>query len=161
MKVFCKPSHPAVTGGKYTQVIVAQGCKADRADLTQMLQLFKEECELKHPLKWIGLVTTGPGCGGSGGRHDAMFVIHQDDIGGFAFNMALREAFSMRWLEDAYDSGGTELYPDWFIHKYPSTWNSSSSGSAGGPAGAVVLQAHADTMAWLLCRGGGGGGTRQ
>ena len=139
MKLFCKPNHPIVTGGDYTQVIAAKGCRANRDELTQMMQLFTDECKLEHPLKWIGLVTTGPGNGGPGGRHDAMLVIHQADVMRFALNLKLRGVFHVGWLEDAYLNGGTEIYPAWFMHRYPSTWDSSSSGSFKGPA--VVLQA--------------------
>lgn len=44
----------------------------------------------------------------TGGRHDVLFAVHNEDLGKFAVP---RLSFGMRWLEDVYGNGGGDLYP--------------------------------------------------
>ena len=51
--------------------------------------------------KYIGCFRTLPGAGGEGGRADAVFYVHSEDIPKFAVP---RLKFDMRWVEDVLDN---------------------------------------------------------
>lgn len=118
MKIFAEPDDDMAIDFDYVQIVVMQGINEDPDNVRRTMQFFEKELQLKHPLRWIGLIVTGPGCGGAGGRQDAMFVMHGEDVMKLAVNMKMRTAFSLLWVEDAYDNGGSKVWPDWFVNKY-------------------------------------------
>ena len=61
-------------------------------------------------IQYLEEVTTLPGAGGPGGRVDALFAVHDEDVLVFATK---RLAYGMRWIEDvrAEHNGGHEIYP--------------------------------------------------
>lgn len=121
--LFCEETNEKQTDdNNYTQVVISRGCSFSFTEVAQFLAWLKEECGFHHDLRWIGLVVAESGHGESEGRPDAVFVIHNDDINRLAPRLDLRQSLSISWLEDAYDNEGLEIYPDWFIKKYPKTW---------------------------------------
>ena len=122
IKVDCTSRDKRQTSEEYRQVVIMYGCDFGASDISQMLDFLKTKCSFEQPIRWIGIITTGPGQGGAGGRRDAVFVLHNKDVMKLAPNMRLRQALDIHWLEDAYDNGGLDIYPDWFIAKYPKSW---------------------------------------
>ncbi len=118
MKIFADPEDKIVTDEDYVQIVVSQGMNEDPDNVQRTMQFFIDELKLKHPLRWIGLIITEPGCGGTGGRQDAVFIMHGEDVMKLAVNMKMRSAFRLHWLEDAFDNGGRKIWPGWFIRKY-------------------------------------------
>jgi hypothetical protein len=57
----------------------------------------------------------------TGGRNDAFFYIHQDDINKFA---VARLSYGIRWWEDVikYNDTSTNLYPAEFVKENQPTW---------------------------------------
>ena len=122
IKVDCTSKDKRRRGGEYQQVVMMYGCDFNAQDVSELFNFFRTECSLEHPIRWIGIITTGPGDGGPGGRRDAAFILHNDDRMKIGGNMRLRQSFDLHWLEDAYDNGGRDIYPDWFLAKYPRQW---------------------------------------
>lgn len=120
--LFCQSNHKRQTDENYQQVVICRGCGFTQEDASQFLEFLTEECKFQHNVRWIGLVITEAGEGGPGGRQDAVFVLHNDDVMLLAPRLDLGQGLSMSWLEDAYDNGGLKIYPKWFIQKYPKTW---------------------------------------
>lgn len=56
---------------------------------------------------------------GTGGRHDLLFYIHNEDITKFAIP---RLRMGIRWWEDVFYNHGEGIYPQSIIDKYPKTW---------------------------------------
>lgn len=46
---------------------------------------------------------------GTGGRHDILFAVHNDDVANFAVP---RLKMGIRWIEDVYGNGHGDIYPD-------------------------------------------------
>ena len=65
----------------------------------------------------IGTVKTLPGAGGPGGRTDALFLIHQGDVSGFA--MTRLKYADLKWFGDVVGDG---IYPPELMTAYPSAW---------------------------------------
>lgn len=122
IKVDCTSKDKKQRGGEYQQVVMMYGCDFSAEDVSQLMQFFETECNLEHPLRWVGIVTTGPGNGGPGGRKDAAFIPHNKDVMKIGGNLHLRRSLDLHWLEDAYDNGRSEIYPEWFLAKYPRRW---------------------------------------
>ena len=57
--------------------------------------------ELGSRAKYIGCFYTLPGDGGEGGRADAVFYVHSEDLNKFAVP---RFQYGMRWVEDVIDN---------------------------------------------------------
>ena len=75
----------------------------------------------------IGNVITLPGQGGSGGRSDLFFWVHEDDLSGFVM---ARFKYGIRWWQDVYCNGGEDIYPSEFRDAYPNEhWGGSESDS--------------------------------
>ncbi len=58
---------------------------------------------------------------GTGGRHDILFYIHQEDISKFAVP---RLSMGIRWWEDVLGNGHSNWYTKTVLEKYPNTWES-------------------------------------
>ena len=56
----------------------------------------------------------------TGGRNDAFFYVHSEDIGGFAIK---RLQMGIRWWEDVIKyNDNSHLYTQEFLDTYPPTW---------------------------------------
>lgn len=125
IKVDCTSKDKRQCGGEYQQVVMMYGCDFNAKEVSDFLNFLSLKCSLEHPIRWIGIITTGPGDendGELGGRRDAAFVLHNHDIMKIGEDMHLRQSFDLHWLEDAYDNGGRDIYPYWFLAKYPKQW---------------------------------------
>ena len=119
--VFCQETDDVLISKLYKQIVVCRGCEFSVGDVQRFLDFLKEQCGFAYDIRWIGLVVTEAGMGGKGGRQDAFFVLHDSDVMKLAPKLHLRQSFSISWWEDAYHNGGHEIYPSWFIDKYPPT----------------------------------------
>jgi len=55
----------------------------------------------------------------TGGRNDAFFYVHKDDVGKFAIP---RLSMGIRWWEDVLLNNNEYLYSEDFIKSHPKTW---------------------------------------
>lgn len=77
----------------------------------------KYECEVK---TLPDLDDDGNDVEGTGGRNDAFFYVHDEDIQHFAIP---RLKMGIRWWEDVIKyNNNSHLYTEEFLEKYPSKW---------------------------------------
>lgn len=84
---------------KFNQIVVWPATLVG-ADQAEDFNAFILE-QLNTRAEFIGTFFTLPGAGGEGGRSDAVFRIHDDDVMKFAVP---RLGFGMRWIEDVLDN---------------------------------------------------------
>jgi hypothetical protein len=103
----------------YTQLCVWPGTVVEQDDVDNgtLAGWFKDEFQFEHPIKLVGCVTTlpdrenGKNVEGTGGRHDLMFFVHNEDI--MKFSLA-RLGFGIRWWEDVVLNKSHTIYPSDF-----------------------------------------------
>jgi len=110
----------------YSQVCVWPGTIIDEAtQIPEFEQFFKDELGVN--IQYLEIISTLPdrcdsGCivEGTGGRHDILFAIHNDDVMKFAVP---RLQFGIRWIEDVLDNDEKNreysIYPQ-HLHEYKS-----------------------------------------
>ena len=103
--------------GNYTQLCVWPGCSLGDNTIEQFEQFMLEQFGTR--IKFEQEVTTNPGLGGKGGRHDLFFFVHSDDIGKFAIP---RLSAGIRWWEDVIENNSHTIYPKEILDKYKQTW---------------------------------------
>lgn len=86
--------------------------------ISAMLALLKEEFNLKHDIRWIGVMITfqTPGEPGTGGREDAAFMVHEEDI--VKIGVKHRLLLNVRWWFDVVGGGELRLFPFAFRRNY-------------------------------------------
>lgn len=85
-------------------------------DLDAML---KKEFDLTHEIRWVGIIPTfkTPGVPDTGGRRDAFFLVHEEDLPKISNGKRIDMGF--RWWFDIIGNGDTRLYPLKFRRMYP------------------------------------------
>jgi len=121
LNIFAKESAASLQDKQHKTVVVKEGiCFEHVKEVQEFLAYVQKEFDLQHPVKWIGVVVTRPTPGKSrttGGRHDACFIPHDDDVKKLATLKRIQLRF--RWLDDVYCNGGGDILPTWFVAKYP------------------------------------------
>ena len=122
------PWVPGKRSPEYSQIMLWEHTAVSPADASVAADFVKEVTGAQHPVVFVGVVRTLPGLGGPGGRPDAMFLIHVEDIacvavGRFrAMAQGGREFGNMRWWEDVFYNGQQHIYPEAFREAYPPMW---------------------------------------
>lgn len=101
--------------------IVAKG-KTEEEKKTQIKsfeEFFKDQFDtrIKYESEVATLSDGNPGS--TGGRNDAFFYVHKDDVRKFA---APRLKASIRWWEDVFFNQQENIYPEEFRKTHPRTW---------------------------------------
>lgn len=80
--------------------------------------MFKKNFGLDHDIRWIGIINTfkTPGVPNTGGRPDAAFLVHENDIPKISNETRLDCGF--RWWFDVVGNGDIRLYPLHFRRNY-------------------------------------------
>ena len=102
----------------YKTTVIWQNVDFDIKTLHIFKNLFKKEFELEHDIKWIGVLITNktPNVPNTGGRHDAAFLVHNNDLSKISNMHRIKLGFS--WWEDVVFNGGLSLYPLNFRKNY-------------------------------------------
>jgi len=110
---------------KFTQLCVWHGTIVGQENVEEFEMFFKDEFNVR--VKYLTEVKTLPDLSKSGevepdtgGRNDAFFYIHSDDISGFAVK---RLQIGIRWWEDVIKyNDNSHLYSEEFINSHLPTW---------------------------------------
>lgn len=88
-------------------------------DVRQLNSMLKHEFDLTHDIRWVGIVSTfkTPGVACTGGRRDAFFLVHEEDVPKISNGKRIDMGF--RWWFDILLNGATRLYPLKFRRMYP------------------------------------------
>lgn len=114
----CKPRE-----SEYSQVCMWPNCDIshnnepiDQSDINEFEALMADKFSGTR-IKYLETIVTKPGDGGPGGRHDAIFAVHTDDVGKFAVP---RLMVGIRWIEDVIDNAKRNdsfyIYPERIQH---------------------------------------------
>ena len=97
----------------FKQVCVWPGCIVKPDEISQVEELFLNEFDVR--IQYLETVVTKPDIGefgylveGTGGRHDILFAVHDEDVSKFAVSRLL---VGIRWIDDVYGSEGSNIYP--------------------------------------------------
>jgi hypothetical protein len=105
----------------YTQLVVWPGTVIGAEHVQQFTDWMLSEFGCR--VKYAEEVLTNPTPGEPnepGGRNDAMFFVHTDDVGKFAIP---KLAIGARWWEDVVKYNDNRyLYSQEILDKYPPTW---------------------------------------
>jgi hypothetical protein len=110
---------------KYTQLCVWPGTIVGTDNIEDFEQFFKGEMDVR--VKYHTEVETLPDLDenkqpipDTGGRNDAFFYVHSDDIPKFAIP---RLSMGIRWWEDVVKyNDNKHLYTAEFLKQHPTTW---------------------------------------
>jgi len=110
---------------EFTQLCVWPGTVIGQENIEEFETFFKDEFNVR--LKYLTEVETLPDLDkngnaepDTGGRNDAFFFIHNEDIDKFAVK---RLQFGIRWWEDVIKyNDNSHLYTQEFLDAYPPTW---------------------------------------
>lgn len=119
--LFWDKTHPKRTDDSYKQVVVYCGVDLDERRLTVFKNMITDEFGLSHPIAWIGIVKTfkTPGEANTGGRHDAFFLVHTEDLPKLYSARRIHIGFSWWFDVAAPDTNMYRLYPRAFRQMYP------------------------------------------
>jgi len=104
----------------YKQLCVWPGTIiGDEIKQIEFVKFMEKEFDVR--IKYESEETTNPDPGNpeSGGRLDAFFYVHDDDVGKFAVP---RLKAGIRWWEDIFFNNQEYLYSSHFIAEHPRTW---------------------------------------
>ena len=102
---------------KFNQLCVWYATVIGKENIKALEKFFLTEFGVR--VKYRDEVITLPDSTGPGGRNDAFFYIHDDDIEKFAVP---RFSIGVRWWEDVISNGGAHLYPKSFLEQNPTNW---------------------------------------
>ena len=104
---------------KFNQLCVWPGTIVGKDQIKDFEKFFKDEMGTR--VKYVEEIETlpTPDEEGTGGRNDAFFYVHDEDIDKFAIP---RLSMGIRWWEDVLGNGNGVLYPQEVLTKYPKTW---------------------------------------
>jgi hypothetical protein len=110
---------------QFTQLCVWPATIIGQENADEFETFFKDEFNVR--VKYLTEVKTLPDLDkngnaepDTGGRNDAFFYVHSEDIGGFAVK---RLQMGIRWWEDVIKyNDNSHLYNEEFINQYPPTW---------------------------------------
>jgi len=98
----------------FDQVCVWPGIVVNDSDVSTFESFFLNEMGVR--VQFLEEIRTSPDVDkygnpvlGTGGRADAFFAVHSDDVGKFALP---RLMMGIRWIEDVFGNGGGYLYED-------------------------------------------------
>ena len=97
----------------YKQVCVWPGTVMGDSNPTDFEQFFMEQHGTR--VQFLEEIVTEPDYENglpvalTGGRHDVVFAVHDDDIAKFAIP---RLTMGIRWIDDVYGNGGGDIYPE-------------------------------------------------
>lgn len=108
----------------FKQLCVWQGTMLGKTTAKEFEEFFKEQ---GFSVKFAEEVITNPDLDefgavvpGTGGRHDLLFYIAEEDVMKFAIP---RLAIGIRWWEDVVSyNDGAHLYSDEVLNRYPVNW---------------------------------------
>ena len=118
--VLWSPKDACRSDDDYKMLVVTQACNISNLDQVKDLDaMLKQEFGLTHEIRWVGIISTfkTPGVPDTGGRQDAFFLVHTEDIP--KLSIAKRIYMGFRWWSDIIMNGGTRLYPLKFRRMYP------------------------------------------
>lgn len=108
----------------YSQVCVLEGVILEESEIPVFEKWIYDETGAR--VKYLETIITSPDTGDSntGGRHDIIFTIHNEDISSFAVK---RFNYGIRWIEDVLSDFNYrhKIYPE-RIFKYIS-WDANAS----------------------------------
>jgi hypothetical protein len=110
---------------QFIQLCVWPGTIVGQDRINEFESFFKDEFNVR--VKYLTEVKTLPDLDkngnikpDTGGRNDAFFYVHSEDISGFAVK---RLQMGIRWWEDVIKyNDNSHLYTQEFIDTYPPTW---------------------------------------
>jgi hypothetical protein len=110
---------------QYTQLCVWPGTIVGQENVENLESFFKDEFGVR--VKYLTEVLTQPDLDSNGkpvpdtgGRNDAFFHIHNEDVGNFAMK---RLQMGIRWWEDVVKyNDNSHLYTQEFLDANPTTW---------------------------------------
>ena len=109
--------------GKFNQLCVWTGTLLGDSTADDFVNFFKENgFDVKFECEYETLQDKdayGDSVEGTGGRHDILFYINDDDIPKFAI---WRLSYGIRWWEDFLDNGHGDIVPQNILEKYPYGW---------------------------------------
>lgn len=109
--IFWDKSQPNKVNAEYKEPIVWPiYIEWTPAKLTAFKRLFKKEFGLAHDIRWVGVVTTlkTPGVPGTGGREDAVFLIHEEDK--MVYSSNYNHLGTRSWM-NIVSNGDAQIYP--------------------------------------------------
>ena len=109
---------------KFTQLCVWPGTIVGQENINEFESFFKDEFNVRvkyyTEIKTLPDVKNGRAVPDTGGRNDAFFYVHSDDIPGFAVK---RLQMGIRWWEDVVGyNDNSHLYTSEFLEEHPLTW---------------------------------------
>ena len=119
MSVFWSKNDPGKVDENYKELIGEHDTKSEMPeDIAELNQFLKEEFNLKHDIRWVGVIKIfrTPGVPNTGGRHDAFFLVHEEDIPNISTEKRLDLGF--RWCFDITGNGWPRQYPLKFRRMY-------------------------------------------
>lgn len=119
LEVYWNKKQPLKCDADYLQTVFWQ-CSPIRypEDVIAFERVFKRAFDLKHDIRWIGMLVTfkTPGEPDTGGREDAAFLVHNEDLD--AISVELRLDLGFRWMFDVFGNETRRLYPLHFRRPY-------------------------------------------
>ncbi|KAK9804794.1 hypothetical protein WJX72_005890 [[Myrmecia] bisecta] len=111
--IYWNKTQPSKRDEDYQTTVVMQDLDMSPVKLAVLKQMFKDEFDLEQDIRWVGIVITNPTPGepGTGGREDAMFLVHEADSTKLWNGHRLDLGF--RWWFDVVAPGNTDsrIYP--------------------------------------------------
>lgn len=109
------------TNEDFTQICCWEGTVIGEDEVEKFTAFMKDEVGVR--VKYLEEYETLAGDGGEGGRNDALFSVHKDDIMKFALPSKM---MGIRWWEDVRDNlerrDALGIIPEAILEKYPKTW---------------------------------------
>jgi len=132
LKIYIQQRGITMQEKDYTQLVVWPATMLGDASAEDFEKFIKEtfSCRAKFCEEVITLpdVVNGLFVEDTGGRHDLLFYVHNDDLGKFAVP---RLAYGIRWWEDVLDnmvnSTDAPIYSTDILKKYPYGWDNDES----------------------------------
>lgn len=97
----------------FKQVCVWPGTILNDDQIEDFVKFFKDDFNTR--VVFLETLVTGPDkdeagntIQDTGGRHDVIFAVHNDDVMSFAIP---RFSIGVKWIEDFIDNGGLQLHP--------------------------------------------------
>jgi hypothetical protein len=119
MSVLWSKNDPAKADEDYNVMVATHGTSIETMeDVHGMDAMFKADFGITHDIRWVGIISTfkTPGVPDTGGRRDAFFLVHRDDVQ--KLSTVKRLHYGFRWWEDVLANGAAREYPLRFRKMY-------------------------------------------